>query len=287
MIATYVEPATRSKAHADLVYYHSGSERCAPGHAYGPAVRPYYLIHYVRSGQGIFRRSGVEFRLSAGQGFLICPGDVTYYQADRDDPWSYSWVGFDGYKAASSLRQANMAVDSPIFELAEPDGILPIFELLEDAKKLSAGRDLRLIGAVYMFLSYLVEYAAGERSATQAGLQELYVSAAAEYIDKNFIRRMTIEELAAYIGLNRSYLCAIFKAEMRQSPQQYLIRCRMERACELLADATLSIGDVARSVGYDDPLVFSKMFAKLIGLPPRDYRSSQVNARSKSAAAEK
>lgn len=272
MKATSIEPAARSKAHADLVYYHSGSEHCAPGHAFGPAVRSYYLIHYVRSGQGIFRRSRVEYRLRAGQGFLICPGDVTYYQADRDDPWSYSWVGFDGYKAASSLRQANMTADSPIFELAEPDGIWPIFELLEDAKKLSAGRELRLIGAVYMFLSYLAEYAAGERTSAQAGLQELYVRAAAEYIDKNFARRMSIEELAAYIGLNRSYLCAIFKAEMQQSPQQYLIRCRMERACELLAGSALAIGDISRSVGYDDPLVFSKMFAKLIGLPPREYR---------------
>lgn len=262
----------RNPAHADLVFYYSGSERCAPGHAYGPAVRHYYLIHYVRSGRGMFRAAGAEHALQAGQLFLISPGQVTYYRADRSEPWHYSWIGFNGLKAASCLRQANLTAETPVLTLAEQAGVRGCFELLEEAKKLSDGRELRLTGGVYLFLSFLLECAAGGRGQPQAAPRDLYVQAAIEYMVKNFSRRMSIEELAAYIGLNRSYLCAIFKEETQLSPQQYLIRYRMERACELLVDRTLSVGDVARSVGYDDPLVFSKMFARQHGISPRDYR---------------
>ncbi|WP_409344941.1 AraC family transcriptional regulator [Paenibacillus sp. MBLB4367] len=277
-MAQKLELPYQHQVKADLVYYHSGSERCAPGHSYGPAVRDYYLIHYVRSGQGKFRASGTEHTLRAGQIFLITPGEVTYYQADLADPWHYSWVGFNGLEAASCLRQANLTTDSPVMALTRHVNILPCFEMLEDAKKLSGGRELRLTGGVYFFLSCLLEAAAGEHAQPQTKPRELYVKAAIAFMEKNFSRRMSIEELAAYIGLNRSYLCAIFKEETQQSPQQYLIRYRMERACELLENVSLSVGDISRSVGYDDPLVFSKMFARLKGMSPRDYRKQAERA---------
>lgn len=262
--------------HSDLVFYYSGSEDCTPGHAYGPAVRDNYLIHYVRSGQGIFRTGNSVYTLRQGQGFLICPGVVTYYQADQIDPWSYSWVGFDGLKAESNLRYANVTGDVPIFTLKEESGMIDCFAMLEEAKKLSHGRELRLLSGLYYFFSHLTEYTAGERTVNTADQKQLYVKASIEYIEKNYSRKMTIQELANYIGLNRSYFCAVFKDVAHVSPQEYLVNFRMERACELLADLALTVGDVARSIGYDDPLVFSKMFTKVIGTAPREYRKARL-----------
>ncbi|GGD60825.1 AraC family transcriptional regulator [Paenibacillus nasutitermitis] len=270
-----LELTYRQQLDSNLEYYYSGSERCAPGHSYGPAVRQYYLIHYVRSGRGIFRVSGKEHSLRAGQIFLINPGDVTYYQADLTDPWHYSWIAFHGLEAATNLRQANLTAESPVMALAHVN-FMSCFEMLEDAKKLSEGRELRLTGGVYIFLSSLLEAASGKYAQPLPKPRGQYVRAAIEFTEKNFSRHMTIEELASYIGLNRSYLCAIFKEETQLSPQQYLIRYRMERACELLENESLSIGDISRSVGYDDPLVFSKMFTKLKGMSPREYRKQSA-----------
>ncbi len=71
-----------------------GTEKCAAGHTYGPAVREYYLIHYVTSGKGTFQADGKEYRLTSGDMFLIRPQQVTTYLADQKEPWSYIWVGF-------------------------------------------------------------------------------------------------------------------------------------------------------------------------------------------------
>jgi AraC-like DNA-binding protein len=258
--------------HSDLIYFYSGSQNCAPGHAYGPSVRNNYLIHYVRSGKGIFRSGSKEYALQQGQGFLISSDEVAYYKADPYDPWHYSWVCFDGLKAESILRQANLSTQTPIFAMKDHGVMLQSFNMLEEAKKLSYGREMRLVSGLYLFLSHILEYAEGERAEKTADPKALYIKSSIEYIEKNFSRKMAIQELADYIGLNRSYLCAIFKEALQISPQEYLVRFRMEHACALLGNRSLSVGDVARSVGYDDPFNFSKMFTKVKGAAPREYR---------------
>ena len=77
-----------------------GNEICSPGHFYGPTKRHSYLIHVIREGKGVFRSQEKEFPLHKNQAFLIRPEEVTYYEADSEDPWQYMWVGFHGYSLA-------------------------------------------------------------------------------------------------------------------------------------------------------------------------------------------
>ena len=84
-----------------LILYFTGYEKCDPSHSFGPAIRTHYLIHYVVKGSGRFHENGRVHSLHAGDLFLILPGQITYYEADRETPWEYCWVGFDGYEAAS------------------------------------------------------------------------------------------------------------------------------------------------------------------------------------------
>ena len=81
---------------------------------------------------------------------------------------------------------------------------------------------------------------------------------------------MTISELARSIGLDRSYLGSIFKEQLSTSLQNYLKNYRMDKACELMKNETLSIGELG--LWLDDPLLFSKLFRKCKGVSPREYR---------------
>ena len=71
-----------------------GYEACAPNHSFGPAVRPYYLLHYVLEGEGTFLKNGTRYRVRTGDLFVICPEELTTYRASQDNPWAYSWVSF-------------------------------------------------------------------------------------------------------------------------------------------------------------------------------------------------
>jgi len=263
--------------HTDLNMYQCGTEVCDPGHYYGPAVRDHFLIHYIHSGRGRFCVGDKVYHLSKGQGFLICPNIVTFYQADMEDPWNYSWVGFHGLKAESYLKSAGLTADSPVFTANDDDFISECFRNMIEAKNLVKGREIRLLGYLYLFLSQLIEEnGSGIFTDTADSRKEAYVKKAIEYIEMNYSRKMTISELAHSIGLDRSYLGSIFKEHLSVSLQGYLKNYRMDKACELMKNEDLSIGDIARSVGYDDPLLFSKLFRKCKGVSPRQYRKMYI-----------
>lgn len=263
--------------HTDLNMYKCGIEDCTPGHSWGPGVRDHYLIHYIHSGKGIFHANNTTYHLKKNQGFLICPDKINYYQADPDEPWSYSWVGFHGLKAEYYLKQAGLTAESPVFTY-EKDNYLKdcLTGMVEDAKTLTRSSEVHIIGLLYLFLSRLIEVPDDLRMNDRSEeRKDIYIKKATEFIRMNYSRKISIAEVSYYVGLDRSYLYSIFKDYYNTSPQGFLINLRIDKACELMNNNALSIGDIARSVGYEDTLLFSKVFKKNKGLAPREYRKKQ------------
>lgn len=258
---------------SDLTMYQYGTQDCEPGHNFGPAVRDHYLIHYIFKGKGIFCVGNKTYHLQKGQGFLIHPGIITYYQADKDDPWSYSWVGFKGTKAEALLRNANLSMESPIFNHSKVNTVKECIDNMLFANEYEKAREIRILGFLYVFLSEIIEENGNEKSIEQSGdRKEQYLRKAIEFMEMNYSRKISINDIARHTGLDRSYLGSIFKQQLDTSPQHYLMNLRMNKACEYMKDENLSIGDISRSVGYEDPLLFSKIFKKFKGQPPREFR---------------
>lgn len=259
---------------SDLNMVQCGTEYCESGHFYGPAVRDHFLIHYIHSGKGRFCIGEREYRLGKGQGFLICPDVVTYYEADRKDPWHYSWAGFHGLKAEGFLKSAGLTMENPIFS-TEEDTIGHCFVQIHAALNRKRSSDMYMLGYLYLFLSELIEQN-GKVPASEStdNRKEIYVRRAMEYVEANYSRKLRISELAQWMGLDRSYLGSIFKNQLGVSLQDFLLNYRLDKACDLMKKEALSIGDISRSVGYDDPLLFSKLFRKSRGISPREYRKS-------------
>lgn len=257
--------------HTDMNMYRCGIEDCKGGHYWGPAIRDHYIIHYILGGRGIFTVGGTIHVLGKNDGFLICPDTIVHYQADENEPWSYAWVGFHGFKAAAYLKQAGLDNHNPIFRYEQDNFLRDCFLRMIDTKQLARGKEIRLLGLLYEFLSQLVE-TAGTSLTEKNNTKEEYVKKALEYVRMNYSRHISVAEIAHNVGLDRSYLYSLFNEFINASPQEYLIHFRMEKACELMRTASLTIGSIARSVGYDDPLMFSKAFKKVKGLSPRDFR---------------
>lgn len=256
----------------DLVVYHFGSERCNPGHSWS-GVRDHYLIHYVISGKGVFVCNGKTYSLKGKQGFLICPDMLSYYQADVDEPWEYCWIGFNGRRAKSYLEELKLSNANPIFTCTPKSSPEKVIYKLIDAQNIHVGRDFLITGLLYQFFAELANTIDLPESATEnQDLKRYYVQKAIDYIRKNYSRKISIEEIAKYIGLDRKYMCALFQKILHTSPQEFLLKFRLDKACVLLCQDSLFIQDIAHSVGYDDPLLFSKMFKKKKGLSPTQYR---------------
>ncbi|MFA5101222.1 MAG: AraC family ligand binding domain-containing protein, partial [Candidatus Omnitrophota bacterium] len=113
------EMYVRAGQGGELIPYMAGHELCRSGHSWGPGIRDYYLLHYIRKGRGVFRANGREYHLSAGQVFFIFPENISHYIADDADPWEYYWIGFGGGKAALLLGQAGVVLENPILTCKE------------------------------------------------------------------------------------------------------------------------------------------------------------------------
>lgn len=250
-----------------------GKEGCVSGWTFGPYVRDNYVIHVVTGGKGIYRTGGREYRISAGQMFVIYPGEETIYQADSQNPWSYMWIGFCGFNAAAIVEKIGFRKNDPVITLDNVYEIGVAIDRMLDAKQLTPVNELKRMAALYDALALMMQNT--KCSGSEVNHSEIsYVSMAIKLIAESYNTNIKISEIADKVGINRSYFSNIFKREMKISPQEFLINFRLEKAAQMLRETNDSIGSIAAAVGYSDALAFSKAFKHKYTVSPREFRQA-------------
>ena len=225
-------------------------------------------------GEGVFYSGEERYPIKQGQGFLIHPGKLTFYQADSVNPWSYLWVGIGGHDAEKYLRLAGLSARNPIFSCTQIDTAKSYILDMMKHHALSAANEIYIQGILMQFLALLVEDA-GCTVSPQQNTSSVYINQAISYIHKNYQNPLTVQEIADYLSLNRSYLTELFLKTVQLSPQQFLTRYRITKSEELLQSSSLSIQNIAYSCGYSSSFSFSKAFRKVNGLSPSEYRKQK------------
>ncbi len=261
----------------DLRLFQFGWEQCAPLHSFGPFVRNHYLFHYVISGRGYLDADGPDgvtrrYDLEAGQGFLICPGLVNTYCADRHKPWKYVWLEFDGLRAAQYLNAAGLSAAQPVYRAQSPVMAQPVEETMLYIANHAKVSTLNLIGHLCLFLDALIQSSATRQEVWGARLQDFYIQEAVNFMEYNYQRELTVEEVADACKLNRSYFSKLFKESMGCPPQEFLIRLRLSKAADQMKGTKAPIGEIAAACGYPNQLHFSRAFKKRYGVSPREWR---------------
>lgn len=257
-----------------------GCSRTEPLHSFGPALKPYYLIHYVLSGKGILSTKGKEYRLEAGYGFLITPEELAFYQADEQEPWTYVWVGFSGTKALQCMESMGLSGADPIFEAENSEELYRIVHDMMEHNTYGTTDMLRRDGLLHLFLAQIAQYRnVSEKKDTDKANH--YVKKAIEFIQQNYCNPIKVTDVADYVCINRSYLYTLFESTIQMSPQQFLTTYRITRAMELLQLTQLSVESIALSCGYQDPLVFTKAFRQMKSMSPSAYRKAMLDGGSR------
>lgn len=233
-----------------------GEEWCSPDFRMGPSYRPYYLLHYVLGGRGVFQIGRQTVPAAKGQLVILRPFEVMNYAADPADPWHYVWLGFETTLDIPVLHSRTL-VDLPQAE--------HIFNAMKNADSIRIDCEYFVCGKIYELLTLLQQIAAPVKNRTVDCVYKVR-----DYLDTNFDRPISIEELSESVNLNAGYLSTVFRKYVGRSPQQYLIDVRLEHAASLLAGGS-DVGGAAVASGYPDVYHFSKMFHKKFGLSPSDY----------------
>ncbi|WP_283736709.1 AraC family transcriptional regulator [Clostridium perfringens] len=258
-----------------------GIEQGIPGLGYKYEVLKNAVIHYVTKGYGTFKFNGKVYTLKQGDIFILLKGMQVDYVASIDDPWEYYWIGFSGSNANEYLNRTSIT-NSCVANCKEnskiPQIILNMCEISKTYNP-SSSDDILLLKELYSLLYALIEEFPKPFEYKDKELHT-YIQDALNFINSNYMNSITVQEIADYVNLSRSYLYKMFIKNLGISPQRYLINLRMYKATLLLKSTKLPIGEVASSVGYSDSLLFSKTFSKHFSMSPLNYRNNQVNKSS-------
>ena len=237
-----------------------GCHKTPPLHAFGPAVRPYYLLHLIEKGEGYIERDGVKTYLSAGQAFLIRPDEVTLYCSDETAPWEYLWIAFDGDFAKSLIERTTNKLTMEY----KKSGLFA----LKDAMVRSNLDYLSCLTILFEVLNAV--------KSSQKPQETDEISAAVQHIENNYFRPIDIHTLAAQFGFSRAYFSTLFVKRTGETPYDYLTKVRIERAKEYLEQGRHSVEEIAYSVGFSSLQRFSEAFKKRTGYSPLQYRKANT-----------
>jgi two-component system response regulator YesN len=105
---------------------------------------------------------------------------------------------------------------------------------------------------------------------------ELLIKKAVQYIDDNYDKKISLEDIAGYVGISKYYFSVLFKKEKDITFSNYLNTVRIEKAKQLLKNSQITINDMVYEVGFNDSQYFSKIFKKYVGMTVTEYRSKYV-----------
>ena len=233
---------------------------------------------YGKEGKGTFTIAGKTYELGPGQAFIIRPGEETTYRADDDDPWSYMWVGFHGYRAEDFIEAMGYVKGSPIIKIEQMDTCAECINKMLEYSQITRINEVKRMSALMLLFATIMEDNASDEYPSK-----IYVKAAVDFITEKYMNKIKIDDIADFIGISRSHLTGSFKKEMGVSPQEYLINFRLEKAASLLRSSKEQINIIAYQCGYEDSLSFSKAFKQKFGMSPKSFRNLEVELETNDA----
>ena len=259
---------------ADIHISWAGHRMCTSSHNIGPRVLDTYKLVVVVSGKGYLEQdSHPAAALTAGDMFFLFPLHLHHYWADPDDPWELMWVAFNSSLCPRFLHSIHISYERYVLKGILNDSLQrSMYQIINALGDENDRYRFCAIGALYT-LFYKIDLALRTKETVQP--EPAIPAKIAAFIDQNFYLPIDMDTLCQHVSYSRSYISRVFKTEVGMTVSEYIQHTRIRNAQALLRDTQLSVQEVSYSVGIDDPLYFSKIFRKLIGVSPRDYRNQQ------------
>lgn len=256
----------------DIQIINIGFSHNQPNYSFGYDRRDCYILHYIIDGCGTYTVNGKTYELNESDGFIVPPDTTVIYRAGKKNPWTVYWVGFYGKKAEHFLSRINVKLSEPIFHFAEKSLLIDCMEKLYaeiQSKNISFSL---LLGYFYQLLGYIEK---GNIKSEDTYEPIYHYKNALRFIGHNLRLPLTVQDVADELGLSPSQTYRIVKNECGLSPHKLIDKMKMEKACEMLRNTTLSIHEISCLVGYEYVSHFFLVFKKVVGTTPGEYRSTE------------
>ena len=253
-----------------------GWMQCHGGHTCPERFYPDHSLTFVLKGKGYYTIDGKTFPIQAGQCFAIFPDTPISYIADEKNPWEYIFAIITGEDVLHLIETLGLTRSAPAISFKITLSIIDSLNRMVKAGAFSDRLGYDVLGFFFLAVSEVAEQAS--RNTVYENPQHLYVEKSIAYMKTNYPYDVSVSGIAAYVGIEQSYLYRLFKKEQGVSLREWLVMYRLKKAVEMMSDDNKSITSIAHSVGFYDLSHFTKAFKVCFGSTPKDYRFQMRNA---------
>lgn len=230
-----------------------------------------YLFFCVLSGNGKLNYDGKSYSLKKGDCvFLDCRHPYSH-ETDDDSLWQLVWIHFYGTPADAIYEEYRKNGGKTVFQSSSVEYYLETEKrIAEESGKEVLCRDTVIFG----LLSELISKAVSEGTAQIAKPRQKNLPLAVkEHLDLKYAEKITLDDLSEQFHINKFYLTKLFRATFGQSISEYLIARRITVAKSMLRFTDYTAESIAISCGINDAGYFGRLFKRLEGETPGEYRS--------------
>ena len=237
------------------------------------------LLIYCLEGEGRMSLDKQTIRVKSGDILLLPRGTAHKYQALSKDPWTIYWVHFDGHHADDFMQHllpGGNSISSFKISLGYHSRLVSDFETLLETRRASYNLNAYLFAAnqLRQILSHIAVL--GPLARQRAAGESLDLEKIHSLMQSHVHEQLDLETLAEASNLSKYHFVKKYKELTGTTPINHFIHLKIERACHLLDASSQSIGEIAFAVGYEDAYYFSRIFKKMMGVSPSQYRNMRL-----------
>lgn len=240
----------------------------------------YAMLIYCTSGEGWYQIHGKTYTVKQNEYIIIPPGSPYAFGANNDNPWTIYWIHFRGKLCANFLPSFPNPQTIQPGNSSRMQERLDLFEEIYQCFSMGYIREYMIYTSLslYRFLGsfiYLEPYRYINVAASNK--ESSLASKAIHYMQENIHHSMTLKQLASNFKYSPSHFSALFQKETGVSPINYFICLKVQKACQYIELTDMKINEIAFQLGFDETAYFSRVFTKVMGISPSEYRKKETN----------
>mgnify|MGYP001053419598 CR=1 FL=1 len=228
---------------------------------------------YVESGKGMQKIGFESMQLRKGDVFVIADDSKHFIRPSCEENdfkiinviFEKEFIDVD-YSAFLPCFPANFHDDS--------ETVKYIRKCYDEYETRTENFEWRIRGYIYLILASVAEAISRTKQRSHRNHRGDYVQAATAFMHENFSKKLTLEDVAASVGLTSGYLQRLFRQERNTSVVEYLLRYRVEQACKMLMETEETVYEISREIGFSDVKNFHYYFKKMFGVTPNEFRKN-------------
>lgn len=231
-----------------------------------------HLLLYCVQGAGWYQLNHAEKRPIQTNQWVILPPNVPHkYGADENTPWTIYWVHFAGTQATALYAYLQEQQPETPATIQPTEERVQLFEAIFSQLTLTASL-AGVVQASARLGHFLLEMLPSASPLARPSSAAKGITQSIQFMREHLADNFTVPELAAQVGLSASHYAAFFKRQVGRPPIVFFNFLKMQEACQLLADTSLRIKEIAYRLGFGDVYYFSRVFTKMMGISPRQFR---------------